>query len=141
MEKNAENYSNINMFSSKIYICSNKPITTIQKFRCTLTNLNTADEVTRIDGSQLQILPNRFFYIFDKAIIVFRECAVIKIPSLFSLDFFRWNEVPISKLNPPSIQHFRTGNALGHWSPDQCNIWAVPHRYCLSVVLHFIPSI
>jgi hypothetical protein len=52
MEKDAENYSNINLFSSKINICSNKPITTIQKFRCTLTNLNTADEVTRIDGSQ-----------------------------------------------------------------------------------------
>jgi len=51
MEKDAENYSNINMFSSKINICSNKPITTIQKFRCTLTNLNTADEVTRIDGT------------------------------------------------------------------------------------------
>jgi hypothetical protein len=50
MEKDAENYSNINMFSSKINICSNKPITAIQKFRCTLTNLNTADEVTRIDG-------------------------------------------------------------------------------------------
>jgi hypothetical protein len=50
MEKDAENYSNINLFSSKINICSNKPITTIQKFRCTLTNLNTADEVTRIDG-------------------------------------------------------------------------------------------
>jgi len=51
MEKDAENYSNINLFSLKINICSNKPITTIQKFRCTLTNLNTADEVTRIDGT------------------------------------------------------------------------------------------
>jgi hypothetical protein len=50
MEKDAENYSNINLFSSKINICSNKPITTIQKFWCTLTNLNTADEVTRIDS-------------------------------------------------------------------------------------------
>ena len=55
MEKDAENYSNINLFSSKINICSNKPITTIQKFRCTVTNLNTADEVTRIDGSEVRL--------------------------------------------------------------------------------------
>jgi hypothetical protein len=37
-------------FLQKINISSNKPSKTIQKFRCTLTNLNTADEVTRIDG-------------------------------------------------------------------------------------------
>jgi hypothetical protein len=37
-------------FLQKIIILSNKPSKTIQKFRCTLTNLNTADEVTRIDG-------------------------------------------------------------------------------------------
>ncbi len=37
-------------FLQKIYISSNKASTTIQKFRCTLTNLNIADEVTRIDG-------------------------------------------------------------------------------------------
>ena len=38
-------------FLQKINILSNKPSKTIQKFRCTLTNLNTADEVTRIDGT------------------------------------------------------------------------------------------
>jgi hypothetical protein len=51
-------------FLQKINILSNKPSKTIQKFQCTLTNLNTADEVTRIDGTyiarestQLQNLP------------------------------------------------------------------------------------
>ncbi len=39
-------------FLQKINISSNKPSITIQKFRCTLTNLNTADEVTRIVGMQ-----------------------------------------------------------------------------------------
>jgi hypothetical protein len=38
-------------FLQKINISSIKPSKTIQKFRCTLTNLNTADEVTRIGGS------------------------------------------------------------------------------------------
>jgi hypothetical protein len=37
-------------FLQKINISSNKPNKPLQKFRCTLTNLNTADEVTRIDG-------------------------------------------------------------------------------------------
>ncbi len=43
-------------FLQKIDISSNKPSTTLQKFRCTLTNLNTADEVTRIDGTELLLL-------------------------------------------------------------------------------------
>jgi hypothetical protein len=46
----------IYIFLQKINILSNKPSKTIQKFRCTLTNLNTADEVTRIDGSSHKAL-------------------------------------------------------------------------------------
>jgi hypothetical protein len=42
-------------FLQKINILSNKPSKTIQKFRCTLTNLNTADEVTRIDGTVIWV--------------------------------------------------------------------------------------
>jgi hypothetical protein len=49
----------ISCFLQKINISSNKTSKTIQKFRCTLTNLNTADEVTRIDGTDIRLKMSR----------------------------------------------------------------------------------
>jgi hypothetical protein len=51
MEKNAENLNNINMFYSKKLIALQiSQVQPLKNFGAPYTNLNTADDVTRIDG-------------------------------------------------------------------------------------------
>ncbi len=66
MEKNAENLNNINMFYSKKLIALQiSQVQPLKNFGAPYTNLNTADDVTRIDGiwKDLKIL-SRFIQIW-----------------------------------------------------------------------------